>query len=260
MDLLSTRLTNIYNSVMSLIDIQPIQSNHSALNNSKLLDAICKTIDFAKLNNGIGLTKANAFNREFAYWAADNFDWPEYKSQKLLRVQKTLNEVDVPPAMVVHQIMMQMRLGRYVKGRFQLNKKALNISEDKGLFFNNLTELYLFQFDHKEMQRWPYTAMGNWDIFLNVISVEAKTGVTEAKLLDVLYGFDVHDFRIEGYLQHASFVLWSILKPLSWLGFLNENDLNDNGRATNTIYTKSELWDACFSLDTDMGHRYFNEN
>jgi hypothetical protein len=67
-----------------------------ALDQSRLLYALRQTIRYTEERGGIGLNKSKAFNRKFAHWAADNFDWPEYSTDRLLSIQKVLNEWDVP--------------------------------------------------------------------------------------------------------------------------------------------------------------------
>ena len=50
----------------------------------------------------------------------ENSPWPDYKAEDLLRLNKVLNEWDVAPAMVVHDLLIVMKLGRHVKGKFQI--------------------------------------------------------------------------------------------------------------------------------------------
>lgn len=71
------------------IELRSLDDADPLLGGYKLLDAVQKSVRFAQENDGIGLTKSKAFNRKFATWAADNFNWPEYSSDKLLRIQKS---------------------------------------------------------------------------------------------------------------------------------------------------------------------------
>ncbi|MEO0752255.1 MAG: hypothetical protein AAFY25_10655, partial [Pseudomonadota bacterium] len=99
------------------MDVRTLDNSDPLLGSSKLLDAVLKTVGFAQENDGIGLTKGKAFNRKFATWAAENFNWPEYSAESLLRIQKVLNEEDVIPVFVLHELMISMKLGRHVKGK-----------------------------------------------------------------------------------------------------------------------------------------------
>ena len=62
------------------------------LGHSKLLVALENTLAYARDNGGIGLTQSKAFNRKFAHWAADNFDWTEYGTERLMEMNKVLDE------------------------------------------------------------------------------------------------------------------------------------------------------------------------
>lgn len=72
-----------------------------ALDQSRLLHALRQTIRYADEHGGIGLTQTKAFNRKFAHWAAENFDWPDYCTDKLLSIQKVLNEWDAGARVIV---------------------------------------------------------------------------------------------------------------------------------------------------------------
>ena len=88
-----------------MIKLKSIADDDPLLDQSKLLYALEQTIRHAEENGGIGLTQTELFNRKFAHWGAQNFNWPTYSEEKLLRIQKVLNEWDVPPVMVVHDVM-----------------------------------------------------------------------------------------------------------------------------------------------------------
>mgnify|MGYP006923016475 CR=1 FL=1 len=85
-----------------MIEMNRLSDTVPELNKSRLLNALEQTIRYAEEHGGIGLTQTKAFNRKFAHWAAENFDWPEYSADELLKIQKVLNEEDVPPVMIIH--------------------------------------------------------------------------------------------------------------------------------------------------------------
>ncbi|MEL7049693.1 MAG: hypothetical protein AAFO75_12190, partial [Pseudomonadota bacterium] len=172
------------------MDVRTLDNSDPLLGSSKLLDAVLKTVGFAQENDGIGLTKGKAFNRKFATWAAENFNWPEYSAESLLRIQKVLNEEDVIPVFVLHELMISMKLGRHVKGKWQFSKKAEALVQTPGILQTALTKGFLFEFDHCRLQRFPFVAPGNWDVWLNVINIEAHGGVSEAALLKTFYGVE----------------------------------------------------------------------
>lgn len=234
------------------IEIRSLDDADPLLGSSKLLDAVQKSVRFAQENDGIGLTKSKAFNRTFATWAAEKFNWPEYSADELLRIQKVLNEQDVLPVFVLHQLMISMKLGRHVKGKWRFSKTAELLVERSGALQAKLTQGFLFDFDHSQLQRFPFVAPGNWDIWLNVINIEAHGGVSEAALLKSFYGVECIAAGNREFWEHASFLMWHVLKPLSWLGYLDETGLD--GRhppLERTIYTKTPLWQKTFRLDAD---------
>ncbi|MEP0942006.1 MAG: hypothetical protein ABJH63_15300 [Rhizobiaceae bacterium] len=234
-----------------IIQLNQLPSDEPELNQSKLLRAFEMTIEYAEMNNGIGLTKSQAFNRKFATWAAENFYWPEYSKEKLLRIQKVLNEEDVLPVMVIHDLMEIMKLGRHMRDGFKLSKRAKVLAVDRGKLFAELTQTYLFQYNHDRTSRYEFAAPGNWDIFLNVINVEAQQGLTEQHLVKTLYGYE-HEDRIldRQYHAHSGFLLTHVLRPLCWIGFLEAVRETDN-ILERPVYWKTPLWSKCLTLDTD---------
>jgi len=222
------------------------------LGGSKLLDAVQKSVAYAQQHDGIGLTKSKAFNRKFATWAAENFIWPEYSADELLCIQKVLNEEDVIPVLVLHELIILMKLGNHVKDKWRFSERAEALVKTPGALQAELTQGFLFKFDHTRLQRSPFVASGNWDIWLNVISCEAHGGVSEAELLKVFYGVECTAAGDREFWDHASFLLWHVLKPLCWLGYLEETELvGRHSPLERTIYAKTPLWQRTFCLDTD---------
>lgn len=79
---------------------------------SPLLRAMTKTVSYAETQGGIGLTASGAMNRKFVHWAAVHFDWPGYTSDDLYSINKVLNEADMPPLLVVRDMVKHLRLLR----------------------------------------------------------------------------------------------------------------------------------------------------
>ncbi|UWQ25695.1 hypothetical protein K3553_04330 [Leisingera aquaemixtae] len=234
------------------VELRTLDDSDPLLGGSKLLDAVRKSVGFAKEHGGIGLTKGKAFNRKFATWAAENFNWPEYSADQLLRIQKVLNEEDVLPVLALHKLMISMKLGRHVKDSWRFSNRAQALAETPGALQLELTKGFLFEFDHSRLQRSPFVAPGNWDIWLNVINVEAHSGVSEAALLKTFYGVEYSGAGDREFWDHASFLMWHVLKPLTWLGYLTETELDrKHSPLDRTIFAKTPLWRRTFRLDTD---------
>jgi len=130
-----------------MITLRPVADDDPVLDQSRLLRAMELAFDYANHNGGIGLTQTKAFNRKFAHWMAEHSPWPEYSADELLRLNKVLNEWDVPPAMVVHDLMIVAKLGRHVKGKFQVSNAAKDMATRRGAFFSRIAETYLFEWD-----------------------------------------------------------------------------------------------------------------
>lgn len=234
-----------------MINIKQLDSYDPDLCSSRLLDGIYKTMSYAQENNGVTLTKSGAFNRKFCTWAADNFNWPEYSTAELMRLNKVIDEIDIPPVETINDFLWAFKYGRYVKGKFQFFKKTHALAQDKGSFFAKIATEYLFSFNHTRHHRSDFTPLVNWDVFLNVINVEVQNGATHDEILKTLYGYNPNNTQQEGYWQHSYFLMWNVLKPLSWIGFLEET-YSDVARIGNLpTYTKSALWRKSLRLDTD---------
>jgi len=233
-----------------MIKLRDILDDDPLLDHSRLLKAMENAFDYAASHDGIGLTQTKAFNRKFAHWMADHSPWPRYHSDELLRLNKVLNEWDVPHAMVTHDMMIVAKFGRHAKGKFQISKKAKDLALRRGAFFAQIAETYLFEYNHARNARSEFTAPGNWDIFLNIINVEAEQGLTEAHLVKTLYGLEKRPHVVDrDYYDHSGFLFTHVLQPLSWIGFLDET--SDGGRLSDRTYWKTQLWRACLQLETD---------
>lgn len=233
-----------------MIKLRDIADDNPVLDHSRLLKAMEHAFDYAADHGGIGLTQTKAFNRKFAHWMADHSPWPRYHTGELMRLNKVLNEWDVPHAMVVHDLMVVAKFGRHTKGKFQVSKTAKDLSSRRGKFFAKIAETYLFEYNHARNARSEFTAPGNWDIFLNIINVEAEQGLTEAHLVKTLYGLENRGHVIDReYYDHAGFLFTHVLQPLSWIGFLEET--TDGNRVSDRTYWKTPLWRASLQLETD---------
>ena len=234
----------------AMIKLRSIADDDPILEHSRLLRAMELAFDYAQSEGGIGLTQTKAFNRKFAQWIADHSPWPEYSTEELMRLNKVLNEWDVPPAMVVHDLLIVGKFGRHSKGKFQVSKEAQGLRSKRGAFFAQIAETYLCAYNHSRNSRSEFAAPGNWDIFLNIINVEAEQGLTEAHLVKTLYGVERReDVFDREYLDHSGFLFSHVLRPLSWIGFLEKT--SHGNRISDCTYWKTPLWHACLALDTD---------
>ncbi|MEO1724550.1 MAG: hypothetical protein AAFR84_19390 [Pseudomonadota bacterium] len=234
-----------------MIDFRPLDDDHPALAGSRLLEALRYMLAHGIEENGLGLTKTKALNRKVVGWAAEAFDWPGYRAEELLQVSKVLNQDDVLPVLAIHDLLIVMKLGRHRKDRLLITPEGRRLADRPGALFTVLTPNWLFRYNHARLSRFEETAPGNWDVFLNVINVEAESAISRSALTKILYG--PADPTVALDRTHAGYetVLFShVLRPLTWLGLLEETR-DGPGLLAERFYTKSPLWRACLTLPTD---------
>ncbi len=130
---------------------------------------------------------------------------------------------------------------------FRLTKAGQNLIERPGRLLSALVPNYLFRLNHGAHLRFEGQLLGNWDIFLNVINVEADQGCDLAHLRTTLYGPPEADRR--GLDGIGSMLYVTVVRPLCWAGLL-ESD-GPAGKRSNAQFYKTELWRRYLRLDTD---------
>jgi hypothetical protein len=208
---------------------------------------VLKTAEYIEANGGIGLTKSGAFNRKFVHWAAAEFDWPGYSEEELFRINKVLNEWDFPPVEDIHALLKGLKLGRHYKGKFLLTKAGKELVAHPGLLLSELVPNFLFRLNHGAHLRAEDQILGNWDIFLNVINVEADHGSCSSALRKALYGDP--DLSDTFYDSISSTLYVTVLRPLCWAGLLEEEDPHHS--LSDQKFNKTQLWRRTLRLDTD---------
>jgi hypothetical protein len=233
-----------------MIPFKPIIDDEPALAHSPLLKATLLTIGYIESNGPIGLTPAKALKRYFVQWAAEAFAWSHYTAEDLYAVNKVLNEADFPPLMVLHDLLLAAKLARHFKGAMQLTPLAKKLSARPAELWTLLARTLLFVLDHSKYTRFDDALVGNWDVFLNVINVEAQHSVTEGRLCALLFG--VREGNIwagDDYRLVAAFHI-HVLRPLCWLGLLDELRIG-KGLDRKEIFSKTPLWPVALALETD---------
>lgn len=226
---------------------QTLPEDDPLLLTSPLIRGVLKTAEYIEANSGIGLTKSGAFNRKFVHWAAAEFGWPGYSEEELFRINKVLNEWDFPPVEDIHALLKGLKLGRHYKGKFLLTKAGKELVAQPGRLLSELVPNFLFCLNHGAHLRAEDQILGNWDIFLNVINVEADHGSSRSALRNALYGDP--DPSDPFYDSIASTFYITVLRPLCWAGLLEEEDPHRS--RSGQKFTKTELWRRTLRLDTD---------
>ena len=231
-----------------MISIDHVPDDEPLLETSPLIRGVLKTAAYIDANGGIGLTKLGAFNRKFVHWAAANFDWPGYSEEELFQLNKVLDEIDFPTVGDIHALLAGLRLGRRRKGTFLLTRAGRDFVAHPGRLLSEMVPNYLFRLDHgAHLRSGRGELVGNWDVFLNVINVEADQGTSLAKLRAALYG------RPHPEAQRYDNIGWTfyvtVLRPLCWAGLLQTAQLR--GMAMDAQFFKTALWRRYLRLETD---------
>lgn len=232
-----------------MIALIPPESENLAVKLSPLLQAALLTLEYMDTSGPIELTPSKALKRYFVEWAAEAFAWPKYTAADLYSMNKVLNEVDFPPLVVLHDLLVGLKLARHYKGAMQISKWGTKVRHRPGVVLAVLAERLLHNYDLSQHTRFGDTVFGNWDIFFNVINVEAHGGCSDDHLCQVLYGSSKERDGIAHSRTKSAFYV-HVLRPLVWLGLLQEHTVGD-GLERERIYTKTPLWAVALKLETD---------
>lgn len=217
---------------------------------SPLLRGMVMTISYADTQGGIGLTASGAVNRKFVHWAAVHFDWPEYTSDDLYSVSKVLNEHDMPPLLVVRDMLKHLRLVRRRKDVLVPTQRGREFIARPRVFFDLIATDYLYSYIHegqtqddvRERMRW-------WHVFLNLINIKARTGCSLNDLLKELYPGAETAMTVDAWTKKHE-LRHDIIRPLRWLGLMRE-DREGLSILQDGTYHKTPLWAACLKLESD---------
>ncbi len=232
-----------------MIAFTPVPDDDPALTLSPLLRGALLTLEYIETSGPIGLTPLKALKRYFVQWAAEAFVWPHYTTAKLYEFNKVLNEHEFRPLMVLHDVMLTTKLVRHFKGAMHITKLGKALRAKPGELWALLANHFLCVFDHGEYTRSRDLPFGTWDIFLNIINVEAQSGASEERLCSVLYGGKEEEIRCHDFQLFATFFI-HVLRPLCWVGLLQEHRVGKRVEQRE-VYTKTPLWAAALKLETD---------
>lgn len=234
-----------------MFGFREINDTDPALKFSPMVRGLEKTFAWIAEHGGIPLTPSKAFKRVFVHWAAAEFDWPDYTEADLFSVNKVLNEQDFLPLMLLHDLMIEMKLGRHYKGEFKLTKASKVLTGNPGQIFAVIVSFFLFQVNHAQFTRFDAEPLlGNWNIFLNVLNVETEDGATGTDLRRVLYG-EAENGPYSSYDDVLSSLYLQVLRPLCWAGLLQQLRGKDRWRTEDAVFMKTPLWKAALELETD---------
>ena len=232
----------------AMITFRLLSDDHPDLAHSPLLRAAQLTLQYAQDHGTIELTKTKAFKRAFVHWAVEHFDWPGSGAEEMFRYNKVINEYEFPPLEVLHYLLITQRLGRHFKGEFRLTKRGAELARAPARLFTELIPFFVLEIDHASYARFEERPFGKWDVWMNVINVEADHGITERALFAAFYGNE-HDWDNAGWREMAVFSS-CVLRPLEWAGLLVQTREEREGKHVHHVF-QTPLWRSALKLDND---------
>lgn len=150
--------------------------------------------------------------------------------------------------MVLHDVLLSAKLVRHAKGAMHCTKLGKQLKTKPGELWAVLADP-LLALDHAQYTRHGDGLLGNWDIFLNIINIEAQKGVSKDRLCSVLFGGSQDESGRHDHPLMAAFYI-HVLRPLTWLGLIQEHRVG-RGLERQETFTKTRLWAAAVALETD---------
>ncbi len=234
-----------------MIEFCTVADDEPALNFSPLLRGVQKTFAYVQEHGSIGLTPSKAFKRNFVHWAAAEFNWPGHSEADLFAVNKVLNEHDFMPLGDIHFLLTTLKMGWHYKGSFKLTKAGSELIDQPGRLFGIITPFYLFELNHTGYTRFSdEPPLGNWNMFMNILNVEAEDSITGADLRRTLYG-NPDQTPGSSYDDILGSLYLNILRPLCWAGLLHVDRAKGFQSTERSVFTKTPLWKAALKLETD---------
>lgn len=166
----------------------------------------------------------------------------------MFRYSKVIYECEFSPLEVLHQLLITLRRGRHFKSEFRLTKRGAELADAPARLFAEPIPFFVLQIDHASYARFEERPFGKWDVWVNVINIEADHGTTERVLFAAFYGQD-HDWDNAGWREMAAFSS-CVLQPLEWAGLLVQTRKMRDGKRIHHVF-KTPLWRSVMQFDTD---------
>jgi hypothetical protein len=176
------------------------------------------------------------------------FNFPDWTAQEIYNgfgKIRVADEHHFEPLWRMHQLLRDMRLARTYLGHLRMTRAGKELFSRRFRAFDAVTQAVLFEALEFRSERQYHRLMGGWDIWLNVIDIEAQGEVTGRALTEAFYGpvDPTHP-----YDPKVGAVYSGVLKPLVWSGLLRE-DMPDGRKVGDRVYTLTPLWKRYLELD-----------
>lgn len=222
---------------------QELQASPMCINTMKLLR-------YAERHGGIQITKLGNFYRKCVEWSAEEFQWPGYEPAELYSVNKVLNEPDFPPLFLIHEILLSARLIRHYKGQAKLTKAGSGMIGRYGDLQVALTEYMLRSPIGDDPQ--ANAVFWNLEHIMRVIGSSLCGWITVAEFSEQAIPTELFPTRgsLSGRFEACLFVAHEIVRPLSWLGLLDDGNLKQKPhvRLEERLVRKTALFDQFVRL------------
>ena len=209
------------------------------------------TLAYMRDHDSVQLTKAGVFNRKFVVWAVEEFKWPGYTAEKLYRINKVLNEDDVPRLVYLHGLLRTAKLIRHVKGRAVLTQAGKTLVGDHGRLQAVLFETLFTRFDFAYFERWPIE-MPDADTlhFLGVIWNRLGDWVDYPEFASWCLPIDILPPQRRTPEEGAmSYLATRLVRPLAWLGLLEQQEPSRLAPIFTKKLRKTKLFDQFLRIE-----------
>lgn len=222
--------------------IRAIESGSPHLDLARLSNCAIALLEHADESGGLGLTPAGALKRVHVNWAAEIFCWPGYTTEELYRVNNVLNEEDMFPLWVIHQLLLETKLARHYKKSLRSTKIGRDLIGSPHRAFNEIIPQFLFQVDHIALGRGCSTIPGSLPDYLDTLNLAANGWISVDDLTIHLLGASPADWD-----RRMPSLYIAVIRPLVWAGLVLEAK-DDAGKK---IIRKSSLWHEALELPSD---------
>ncbi|NET71465.1 MAG: hypothetical protein F6K62_11195 [Sphaerospermopsis sp. SIO1G2] len=137
-----------------------------ALNGSIVATRAQMMLEYARDNDGIGLTASGALNRKFLSWAVEAFDWPSYESAEVYTVNKVVDQIDYLPGWYLHEVMKRRKLMRKHKNQLLLSPAGRRALEKPGIL---QAEIFPETFVGRYLASLDYPFRGSFDLYFGLL-------------------------------------------------------------------------------------------
>jgi hypothetical protein len=157
-------------------------------------------------------------------WAAEEFQWPGYQPDKLFRINKVLNEQDVVPLTIMHDLLEAAKLIRHIKVKAVLSRKGRELLQNHGelqaILFETWFTNYSFNSPYNSLIP-EFEELVDYRHFLGAVSNRTSKCVTLQEFVGWCLPMDWMDHKRKASTHDALiFLLIHLIRPLQWMGLI----------------------------------------